>query len=129
MRLETAGLVVRDMGESLAFYRLMGLPIPDGQDDDPHVEYAPAGGCGLGFAAEAMVRQIDPNWKDGRDQYRVSLQFRCNTPTEVDAAHARLVIAGHRSYKEPWDAVWGQRFARVYDPDGNVVSLFCPLDE
>ena len=27
----------------------------------------------------------------------------------------------------PWDAFWGQRYAQVKDPDGNVVDLFAPL--
>ena len=38
-----------------------------------------------------------------------------------------LVAAGGRGHKEPWDAFWGQRYAEVLDPDGNVVDLFAPL--
>jgi len=35
-----------------------------------------------------------------------------------------------RSHGElsPWDAFWGQRYATDYDPDGNGVGLFAPLD-
>ena len=28
---------------------------------------------------------------------------------------------------EPWDAVWGQRYAVVHDPDGNPVDLYAAL--
>lgn len=38
-------------------------------------------------------------------------------------AREALVAAGHRGHLEPWDAVWGQRYAVVLDPDGCGVSL------
>jgi hypothetical protein len=28
---------------------------------------------------------------------------------------------------QPWDAVWGMRYAEVKDPDGNVVDVFADL--
>lgn len=128
VRLDTIGVVVRDMGKSLAFYRLLSLPIPDGQDDEAHVELPNPGGLTLGFDTEEMVRRLDPGWREPSGQ-RMNLQFACESPAEVDVVYARVVAAGHRSYKEPWDAFWGQRFARVIDPDGNVVNLFAPLPE
>jgi catechol 2,3-dioxygenase-like lactoylglutathione lyase family enzyme len=124
--LDTIGLIVRDMGKSLAFYRLLGLPIPDGHDDADHVELPTPGGPTLGFDTEEMVRRLYPGWQEPSGQ-RINLQFACESPAEVDAVHVRLVAAGYASYKEPWDAFWGQRFARVADPDGNVVNLFAPL--
>ncbi len=76
--------------------------------------------------AEALVKGFVDDWVEPRGQ-RVGLAFRCATPAEVDAAHARIVAAGFRSAKTPWDAFWGQRYAQVYDPDGNRVDLFAPL--
>ena len=29
--------------------------------------------------------------------------------------------------KQPWNAFWGQRYAQVADPDGNLVDLFAAL--
>jgi uncharacterized glyoxalase superfamily protein PhnB len=40
---------------------------------------------------------------------------------------ARLTDAGFTWTKEPYDAFWGQRYANLADPDGNVVDLFAPL--
>jgi uncharacterized glyoxalase superfamily protein PhnB len=40
---------------------------------------------------------------------------------------AKLVAAGYRSHLAPFDAFWGQRYATVFDPDGNPVDLFAPL--
>jgi uncharacterized glyoxalase superfamily protein PhnB len=45
----------------------------------------------------------------------------------VDKTHQELVDAGYRSHNAPWDAFWGQRYASIEDPDGNVVDLFAPL--
>ena len=126
--LQTVGVVVRDMPKALAFYRTLGLAIADDEDNAPHVEYVAPDGLGIGFVTEAMVRQTDPKWIDGAG-HRINLQFAFPSPSEVDSAHARLVDAGHASYQDPWDAFWGQRFARVVDPDGNVVNLFATLPD
>jgi uncharacterized glyoxalase superfamily protein PhnB len=45
----------------------------------------------------------------------------------VDETYARVVAAGFTGEKEPYDAFWGQRYANVADPDGNVVDLFAAL--
>ena len=124
--LHTVGVVVRDMPAALRFYRLLGLEIASHEDASPHVEYVAPSGYAIGFVSEAMVRQTDPQWID-RVGSRVNLQFAFSHPREVDAAHRRLVAAGYRTYQEPWDAFWGQRFARIVDPDENVVNLFAEL--
>jgi hypothetical protein len=36
----------------------------------------------------------------------------------------QIVRSGYDGYREPWDSVWGQRYAIVEDPDGNLISLF-----
>src|SRR5215212_7787757 len=40
LRLDLVGIVVRDMEASLEFYRRLGLDIPEGAEDEPHVETA-----------------------------------------------------------------------------------------
>jgi uncharacterized glyoxalase superfamily protein PhnB len=44
------------------------------------------------------------------------------------AIGSELIAAGGAGHKEPWDAVWGQRYAQLRDPDGNAVELFAPLE-
>lgn len=51
----------------------------------------------------------------------------CESPAQVDALYARVLEHGHRGHKAPWDAFWGQRYAVVLDPDGNLVDLFAAL--
>ena len=45
----------------------------------------------------------------------------------LKAFYQRLVAAGYRSRLEPFDAWWGQRYASVYDPDGNGADIAAPL--
>ena len=46
----------------------------------------------------------------------------------VDDAYARIVAAGHTSSVEPWDTVFGARYAIVCDPDGHRIGLKSPQD-
>ena len=125
-RFDLIGLVVADMAASLAFYRRLGLDVPPGSDDQPHVEAVLPGGLRFAWDTEAVVRSIDPDFERPADS-AVGLAFLCDSPSEVDTTHAELVAAGHRSHHEPWDAFWGQRYATVIDPDGYHVDLFAPL--
>lgn len=38
--------------------------------------------------------------------------------------YAKFIHSEYKGHREPWDAIWGQRFAIVKDPDGNLISLF-----
>ncbi|MET7755193.1 VOC family protein [Streptomyces sp. NPDC005389] len=123
-RLDLIGVVVSDMAASLAFYRRLGLEIPDGAESAPHVEAALPGGLRIAWDTEDVVRSFDPGWKRPEGGNRIELAFRCGTAEAVDTAYAELLAAGYRGHLKPWDAVWGQRYAVVLDPDGSGVSLF-----
>jgi len=73
-----------------------------------------------------LIKQIDKDWVTpvGRP---MGLAFRCDSPKEVDATYAKVTKAGFRGKTEPFDAFWGQRYATVFDPDGNGVDLFAQL--
>jgi catechol 2,3-dioxygenase-like lactoylglutathione lyase family enzyme len=123
-RLDAFSLIVADMAASLAFYRRLGLPIPDDADTAPHVEVSLPGGLRLLFDTVETIRSFDPGWQPPAGGARTALAFACTSPSEVDAVHAELVAAGYRSHLAPFDAFWGQRYATVLDPDGNPVDLF-----
>lgn len=117
------GLAAADMAATLAFYRSLGLDIPAEQDTAPHAEAVLPGGIRLMFDSYASLAELDPEWTPAPEGAG-GLAFVCDNPAEVDEVHADLVEAGHESYKEPWDAVWGQRYAQIKDPDGRVIDLF-----
>ncbi|MEU8238074.1 VOC family protein [Actinoplanes missouriensis] len=116
------GLATADMAASLSFYRRLGLTFPDGAEREPHVEATVAGGIRLMWDTHEALRSFDPDYRPGPPGG--GWAFLCADPAEVDACHDDLVAAGHRSVKQPWDAPWGQRYAQIADPDGNVVDLF-----
>ena len=127
--LHTVSITVKDLGKSLSFYRTLGLAIPEGQDNEHHVEYTSENGYSIGFIPETTMLHTNPNWKAPTGDNRIGLQFSCSSPAEVDETYNKLVEAGHHSFKEPWDAFWGQRFAQVIDPDENNVGFFAPLNQ
>lgn len=123
-KLDCVGLIVEDMGASLAFYRRLGFDIPLEHDTEPHVEAPLPGGMRFTWDTVDTIRSFYPEWTKPTGGNNVGLAFRCE---DVDKTYQELVEAGYHSEKEPWDAFWGQRYACVVDPDGNVVDLFAPL--
>ncbi len=123
-QLDAIGIVTADMAASLAFYRRLGLDVPADADSAPHAEATLPGGLRVLWDTEDTMRTFDPGWTRPEGGDRMGLAFRCENAAEVDAVHAGLVEAGHESHLKPWDAVWGQRYAVVLDPDGCGVSLF-----
>ncbi|MFC8275760.1 VOC family protein [Streptomyces sp. NPDC057271] len=127
-RLDVIGLVVSDMAASLAFYQRLGIDIPADADTAPHVEAHLPGGMRIAWDTEEVITSFDPGWTRPEGGDRVGLAFLCASPQEVDATYESLVAAGYRGHLKPWDAVWGQRYAVVLDPDGCGVSLFAQAE-
>lgn len=120
------GITVHDMGAALRFYRLLGLDIAPGTDGEAYVEVITPNGYRISWNTVEMIKGIYPDWEEPTG-HRMGLAFKCASPAEVDALHQQIIAGGYASYKEPWDAFWGQRYAVVVDPDGNLVDLFAPL--
>jgi catechol 2,3-dioxygenase-like lactoylglutathione lyase family enzyme len=125
-RLDMVGLAVKDMAASLAFYRRLGLEIPEGVESEGHVESTLPGGLWIGWDTHEVMRSFDPGWKPAEGS-PIGLAFLVDSPGEVDSLYAELTGDGHEGHLEPWDAFWGQRYAILRDPDGNDVALFAPL--
>jgi catechol 2,3-dioxygenase-like lactoylglutathione lyase family enzyme len=127
VRFNLVGVVVTDMARSLAFYRRLGLDLPPEADGQPHVDTALPGGLRMAWDTAEVIRSFDPGWTPPSGGHGLSLAFACDSPAEVDSLYATLVAAGHPGHLEPWDAVWGMRYAVVNDPDGNSVELYAFL--
>ena len=128
-QLDVVGVIVSDIPRAIEFYARLGLQFP--QDPDPeghgHVEATLRGGLRFTLDSEEGVRSFDPAWVPPTGGHRVGVAFLCESPADVDRVYGELVTAGAIGHKEPWDAFWGQRYAQVDDPDGNVIDLFAPL--
>lgn len=124
--LNAISIIVDDMAETLAFYRACGLEFPE-DAGAPHAETTAAGGFRILFDTAASVATFDPDWRPATGGQRISLAFECAAPAEVDARYQALTDAGHVGHLTPFDAVWGQRYATVSDPNGNTVDFYAAL--
>lgn len=71
---------------------------------------------GLGGASLGIAKDIDA----GEAGERISLWFYVE---ELDDAYRRALDAGASSESAPADMPWGERVARVRDPDGFLLNL------
>jgi catechol 2,3-dioxygenase-like lactoylglutathione lyase family enzyme len=126
LQLQTIGVIVKDLKRTLTFYRTLGLPIAPDAHDETNLDVDLPNGVTLGFLTEAAARQADATFKTPVGA-ALNLQFQVDSPAEVNTTHARLIAAGYPSHAAPWDAPWGQRFARVVDPDGRIVNVYAHL--
>jgi catechol 2,3-dioxygenase-like lactoylglutathione lyase family enzyme len=124
-QLNALGIVVSDMPRSIAFYRLVGLDVPQ-TPDEGHVDTFLPNGVRFMLDSEETILSFRPDWTRETGN-QLGLALECESPSEVDDVYARVTAAGFPGEKEPWNAVWGQRYAQLLDPDGVPVDLYARL--
>lgn len=126
MRIDAVGVCAFDMRKTVAFYELLGFTFPEVAGDEDHIEPATKpGGTRLMIDSQKLMSEIigEPP-KPGNHS---SFAILYDSSAEVDTTVERVKQAGHTVVVDPWDAVWGQRYAIVQDPDGYRVDLFAAL--
>jgi catechol 2,3-dioxygenase-like lactoylglutathione lyase family enzyme len=118
-------ITVDNMARSLTFYEHLGFKFPNEAFGDIHYEIELPNGIRVFWNQTDAVRQYAPDYRPS-EHGRVGFGFQFDTPDEVDAMFYKLRSLGYRCDRTPWDAPWGQRYAIVYDPDGNLVDLCSP---
>ncbi len=135
LELYMLGLVVQDMDKSLEFYRRLGLAIPEGSEEQTHVEVKM--GSGMTFFLDSkpsrwdprFVRRDDPGHMEASDGYRTLLEFYLKTRDAVDTKYTELTGFGYQSRRAPYKTSFGMYFAMINDPDGNTILLSGNLEE
>jgi predicted lactoylglutathione lyase len=114
-------LEVRDLAASIAFYRDLGLDVPDPLPGRPVVIHRMGSGVSL-LLTTSFASTYDPAWTRPTGGYQQLLEFYVGEDAAVDRLWADLVAAGHPSRMPPTQTA-GPYAAMVDDPDGNVVLL------
>jgi catechol 2,3-dioxygenase-like lactoylglutathione lyase family enzyme len=134
--LDQINLVCGDMDASIAFYRRLGVEIPDGA-----VWRTPTGAHHVSAGGRSTDRAIDfdldstafaqcwsNSWKGRTDlKGRVVVGFSVATRAAVDDVFRNMTGAGYHGLQEPVDAFWGARYAIIEDPDGIAVGMMSPI--
>jgi uncharacterized glyoxalase superfamily protein PhnB len=131
--LNALNLVVRDMDAALAFYRLLGLEIPDAAvwstATGVHHVTVRMPGVELELDSPALARVYNAGWQPPAGaRGGIVIGFSVATRDAVDECFARMTAAGHGATQPPYDAFWGARYAIIVDPDGNHVGVMSPVD-
>lgn len=126
------GLTVKDMAKSIEFYRRLGLVIPEGSEEQTHVEVKM--GSGLTFFLDSNPNRWDPAFvknekPETSGSYPAVYEYYLKSQASVKAKYAELVEYGYQSYHAPYSlAPIGMCFAFVKDPDGNTILLSGDLE-
>ncbi|HWE77230.1 MAG TPA: VOC family protein [Pseudolabrys sp.] len=134
--LHQINIVCGDVDKSIAFYRRLGVDVPDGMiwrtDSGAHHvslgRWPKAQGIDLDLDSAAFAQAWNSAWKDRTDlNVRIVLGFHVETRAEVDAVYADMIAAGYRGLQGPADMFWGARYAIIEDTDGIAVGLMSPI--
>jgi predicted lactoylglutathione lyase len=117
------GMVVldaSDLNRSIAFYRLLGLDVPDPFPDRPVALHRMESGVSI-VLAQGFAAGVDPDWVRP-ESYQQALEFYVGDDAAVDEVWSRLTDAGHHGRMAPASPT-GIYAALIDDPDGNVVMI------
>lgn len=135
--LDQINIVSSDVDASIAFYRRLGVNVPDqrvwrtgtGAHHASAAENA-AQAVSLDLDSTAFAAIWNTGWRGRRDLAgRVVVGFGVGSRDEVDRLYAEMTAAGYNGLQAPYDAFWGARYAVIEDPDGLAVGLMSPVSD
>jgi predicted lactoylglutathione lyase len=114
-------LEVRDLGASIAFYRRLGLEVPDPEAGRPVTVHRMGSGVSL-LLTTAFASTYDANFRRPVGGYQQLLEFFVGEDAKVRNVWSTLTEAGYHGRMPPTQTA-GPFAAMIDDPDGNVVLL------
>lgn len=124
MRLDGFGLLVKDMGTMIRFYRdVLGFEIKE-REDTSNVYLVKDGTLFLLYG-----RTDFENMTGRKYEYVTGLNghseiaLYVDTFEEVDAAFAHAINNGAAPVMNPTTEPWGQRTCYIADPEGNLIEI------
>jgi catechol 2,3-dioxygenase-like lactoylglutathione lyase family enzyme len=134
--LDQINLVCGDVAASIAFYRRLGVEIPDARvwrtsTGIHHVSAAEESAdqaIAFDLDSSAFAPHWNAGWKGRTDlRGRIVIGFSVPTRGDVDAIYRDMTSAGYHGLQEPCNAFWGARYAILEDPDGIAVGVMSPI--
>ncbi len=132
--LDQLNLICNDVDATIAFYRLLGLDIPEStvwrtESGSHHVEVKMPNGFELAFDSNALASVYNSGSRQRTNSGTSNvISFRVQNRDKVDSICKKLKELGHSVSQEPYNTFWGSRYAIIEDPDGNLVGLMSEPD-
>ena len=124
MRLDGVGLLVKDMGTMIRFYRdVLGFEIKEAEDAG-NVYLVKDGTLFLLYGRkdfETMTHRTYEYVTGVNGHFEIALYV--DTFDEVDAAFDHAVEKGATPILAPTTEPWGQRTCYIADPEGNLIEI------
>ncbi|OTN88043.1 hypothetical protein A5819_000494 [Enterococcus sp. 7E2_DIV0204] len=122
MKLDMVGIIVESMEEAILFYERFGFEAL-GEKEAAYVELNNEG-MRISLNTKKMIEGVY-GYPPKSTGDKIELAFICDSPAEIDRLCGKMKGFGYELFREPWQAFWGQYYAIIKDPDGNLLSLFC----
>ncbi|MBP3399424.1 MAG: VOC family protein [Erysipelotrichaceae bacterium] len=124
MRLDGFGLLVKDMGTMIRFYRdVLGFEIVENEDAQ-NVYLIKDGTLFMLYGRnnfEKMTNRKYEYLKGLNGHFEIALYV--DAFEEVDKEYERIIAQGGSSVMEPTTESWGQRTCYIADPEGNLIEI------
>ena len=124
MKLDGFGILVKDMGTMIRFYRdVLGFEIRETEDAD-NVYLVKDGTLFLLYGRKDFEKMTGRRYEyvhglNGHSE----IALYVDTFDEVDAAFGKAVENGAKPVLEPTTEPWGQRTCYIADPEGNLIEI------
>jgi len=126
MSIDAIGVTTTNMQKTADFYTLLGFDFSQANLSEGHVEpIISSNAVRLMIDSIEIVKEIIGD--DPKPSNHSVFALKYDSPEEVNTIASKVLSAGFKVVKAPWDAFWHQRYAGVEDPDGYKVDLFADL--
>lgn len=123
MQLNAIGITSTNLNRTVDFYETLGFAFPEYLPTDHHLEAITApGDTRLMIDDVQTIQDILGEIPRPANHSHFALEYP--SPAAVDEVVTALKSKGFKIVKEPWEAVWGQYYAVVEDPEGYKVDLY-----
>ncbi len=125
MKIDAVGVSSKNFEQTVKFYSILGFKFENYTDQKQHLEAKRVDGARLMIDSVEMIEGILGQMPMPSNHSSFAIEYE--TPEQIDNVATILLEKKYKVVRQPWDAVWGQRYCIVEDPDGYRIDLFCKI--